>query len=74
MHRTLGALLALIALAPALGQETPYRTPPDRPIDVTAIHLDLDVDLEQKRVAAQARLDLTAIQPAHRFVTMPMNS
>lgn len=55
-------LIGLLAVASA--QDAPYRTPPDRPIDVTSIHLDLDVDLEAKRVGARARLELTAIKPA----------
>jgi aminopeptidase N len=58
--RALALSLLLVSLCAA--EETPYRTPPDRPIDVTAIDLDLRVDLKAKQVQGKATLELTAVR------------
>lgn len=50
--------LALVCVA----QDVPLRTPPDRPIDVRRIALDLAVDLEARSVEGSATLDLTALR------------
>ncbi len=60
----LAVLFAALLTAPlAHAEEAPLRAPPDRPIDVTRIALDLTVDLEARSVAGTATLELTALRP-----------
>ncbi len=58
----LSLVLALGLLARTAAQDVPLRTPPDRPIDVRRIALDLAVDLEARTVEGSATLDLTALR------------
>jgi aminopeptidase N len=55
-----GCLLLLTAWV-AGAAEPPLRFPPDREVDVTRIALDLDVDLEGRRVVGTATLDARAL-------------
>ncbi|RMG07562.1 MAG: hypothetical protein D6731_23560 [Planctomycetota bacterium] len=65
MTRTLGPAAVLLccslAAAPCRADEG-YRAPPDRPVDVLGIDLDLVVDLETKSVQGTAVLDVKALR------------
>ncbi len=54
--------LSLVLALVCSGQDVPLRTPPDRPVDVRRIALDLAVDLEGRSVEGSATLDLTALR------------
>ena len=55
-------ILALLAGSLASFAEEPYRAPPDRPVDVTRIDLDVSVDLKTRTLAGTATLSLTALR------------
>ena len=72
MARSLPALVAALLaalLAPASAAEEPLRTPPDRPVDVVRIALDLAVDLEAREVRGHADVEFVALR-AVRTLTL----
>ena len=56
-------VLALSAAALPAQETTPLRTAGDRPVDVRHLKLELDVDLEQRRIKGTATLDVTTLRP-----------
>lgn len=57
-------LVLALSAAPLTAQETtPLRTAGDRPVDVRHLKLELDVDLEQRRIKGTATLDVTTLRP-----------
>jgi aminopeptidase N len=60
--KTVAALIFLLFVSGAPAADEPTRFAADRPLDCRHIRLDLAVDVEGKRVAGTARLDLTALR------------
>ncbi|MBL4847982.1 MAG: M1 family metallopeptidase [Planctomycetes bacterium] len=59
-------LLCGLVCAQASAEE-PYRSAPDRPVDIERIDLDLSVDLKKKRIAGTATISLKALRDLERF-------
>ncbi len=58
---------SLLAAPAALrAADEPLRAPPDRPVDVVRIALDLTVDIEARTLEGTAALELTALRPVRR--------
>lgn len=56
------ALLVALTASARADDPQPLRTPPDRPVDVTRIALDLEVDLEARQVSGHADVTFTALR------------
>ena len=57
-------LAILIIIGAVRGQSTePFRTAPDRPVDVKNIRLDLKVDLPKRTVDGVATISLESLRP-----------
>mgnify|MGYP003323962888 CR=1 FL=1 len=50
-------------LAQAVAESPPLQAAGDRPVDIRHLRLELDVDLEARRIAGTATLDLVVLRP-----------